>query len=121
MIDFHSCGCIQDIVEDLMSVGVTILNPVQARANDLATIKEKCDGKMALKGGVDSPLLMLGPVNEIRREVKRVISLLTTGGGYIIGPDQSMPFPQEHAETLWVTAESYGKYPLLALDLEKVN
>ncbi|MEM2939331.1 MAG: uroporphyrinogen decarboxylase family protein [Candidatus Bathyarchaeia archaeon] len=113
IIDFYSCGCVQDIVEDLISVGVTILNPVQARANDLAMIKEKCDGRMALKGGIDSHLLILGPVNEIRREVKRGISLLAPGGGYIIGSDQLMPFPQEHAETLWVAAESYGEYPLL--------
>jgi len=112
IIDFHSCGCIQDIVEDLINVGVTILNPVQARANDLALIKEKCQGKMVLKGGVDSHLLMLGPVEKIQEEVKRVLNILASGGGYIIGPDQGMPFPPDHIQTLWAVAERQGRYPL---------
>lgn len=112
IIDFHSCGCIQDIVEDLVGLGVTILNPVQARANDLALIKRKCAGRMALMGAVDSHLLMLGPIEKIRSEVKRVIGILAPGAGYIVGPDQTMPFPKENIEALWVVAEEFGKYPL---------
>ncbi|MEM1507272.1 MAG: uroporphyrinogen decarboxylase family protein [Candidatus Bathyarchaeia archaeon] len=112
IVEFHSCGCIQDIIDDLIGVGITILNPVQARANDLLVVKDKCNGRIALKGGVDSHLLMLGPIDEIRGEVKRVINILAPGGGYIIGPDQSMPFPTDHVEALWATAKSYGKYPL---------
>ncbi|MBS7615031.1 hypothetical protein KEJ18_04795 [Candidatus Bathyarchaeota archaeon] len=114
IIDFHSCGRVQDIVEDLIDVGVTILNPVQARANNLSLLKWKCHGKMALKGGVDSHLLMLGPVTEIEKEVEKVIATLAQGGGYIIGPDQSMPFPQENIEALWRKATSHGKYPIRA-------
>jgi len=111
IVDFHSCGCVQDIVEDLINVGVTILNPGQARANDLPLIKEKCDGKMALKGAVDSHLLMLGPIEKIQDEVERVINILAPGGGYITGPDQGMPFPEENIETLWTSARQYGRYP----------
>jgi uroporphyrinogen decarboxylase len=112
IIDFHSCGCIQDIVEDLIGLGVTILNPVQARANDLMSIKRRCAGRMALKGAIDSHLLMLGPIEKIRAEVKRVIGILAPGGGYVIGPDQAMPFPQENLNALWDVAEKYGRYPL---------
>lgn len=61
---------------------------------------------------MDSHLLMLGPIDDPKKEVKRVISILAPGGGYIIGPDQSMPFPQEHIEALWATAKSCGEYPL---------
>jgi len=112
IIDFHSCGCVQDIVEYLTDVGVTILNPVQARANNLALVKEKCRDKMALKGGIDSHLLMLGPIDSIRNEVKRVVSILAPNGGYIVGPDQGMPFPQDNIAALWRSAELHGKYPL---------
>jgi len=112
MIDFHSCGKVQDVVEDMASVGVTVLNPVQARANNLALMKEKCIGKMALKGAVDSHLLMLGPVEKIREEVKRVMMILAPGAGYIVGPDQSMPFPPDHIQALWTTAEALGRYPI---------
>lgn len=112
IIEFHSCGCIQDVVEDLANLGVTILNPVQARANDLALIKDKCEGKMALKGAVDSHLLMTGTTDEVRGEVKRVMNILAPNGGYVAGPDQGMPYPEDNIEALWMTARSYGVYPL---------
>ncbi len=112
IIDFHSCGQVQDVVEDLIDVGVTILNPVQSRANSLSLLKWKCHDKTALKGGIDSHLLMLGSVTEIEKEVEKVIATLAPGGGYIIGPDQSMPFPQENIETLWRKATLYGRYPI---------
>ena len=112
MIDFHSCGRVQDVVEDLASLGVAILNPVQARANDLALMKKKSLGKIALQGGIDSHLLMLGPVTKIEEEVERVMTILAPGGGYIVGPDQSMPFPPENIEALWRKALTLGKYPI---------
>ncbi|NLI74769.1 MAG: hypothetical protein GX369_08420 [Euryarchaeota archaeon] len=110
MINFHSCGCIQDIVEDLASIGVTILNPIQARANDLAKIKRKTVGEMALMGAIDSHLLMTGNNDTIRAEVKRVIDILAPGGGYIIGLDQGMPYPRDNLISLWKAAEEYGRY-----------
>ena len=112
IIDFHSCGCVQDIVGDIIKMHVTILNPVQERANDLALIKGKCAGKMALQGAIDSQLLMLGPVPKIQAEVKRVMGILGGGGGYIVGPDQSLPFPKENIDSLWVAAEEFGRYPI---------
>ena len=41
IINFHSCGCVQDIVQDIASLGVTILNPIQAKANDPFSNKKK--------------------------------------------------------------------------------
>jgi uroporphyrinogen decarboxylase len=115
LVNFHSCGCIKEIVEDLIDVGVDILNPVQARANDLAEVKRKSMGKLALFGGIDTQqVLMRGTPQEVEAEVKRVISILAPGGGYIIAPDQGMPFPEENIEALWRSAERWGRYPLEA-------
>lgn len=113
LINFHSCGCVQDIVEDLIEVGVDILNPVQARANDLALMKQKAHGRIALMGGIDTQhVLMLGTPDGVEAEVKRVLAILAPGGGCIIGPDQGMPFPRENIEALWRAAERWGRYPL---------
>lgn len=113
LINFHSCGCVQEIIEDLIELGVDILNPVQARANDLVRLKEKAFGKLTLQGGIDTQhVLMLGTPEEVEAEVKRVLSILAPGGGYIIGPDQGMPFPPENIEALWRSAERWGQYPL---------
>ncbi len=114
LINFHSCGCVQHIVSDLIDVGVDVLNPVQARANDLSLIKEQAYGKLGLMGGIDTQhVLMLGTPEEVEAEVRRVLAILGPGGGYIIGPDQGMPFPSENIEALWRAAEQWGRYPLV--------
>jgi uroporphyrinogen decarboxylase len=111
MVNFHSCGCIMDIVDGLIELGVEILNPVQARANDLAELKRRCHGKMALMGGIDTQhVLMRGTPDDVTAEVRRVIDILAPGGGYICGPDQGMPFPDENIAALWRSAEEYNPY-----------
>ena len=113
LINFHSCGRVQDVVEDLIEVGVDILNPVQARANDLAHVKALAHGRLALEGGIDTQhVLMRGTPAEVEDEVRRVLGILAPGGGYIIGPDQGMPFPPENIAALWRAAERWGQYPL---------
>jgi len=113
MIMFHSCGCVQDIIEDFIDLEVTILNPVQARANSLELIKKKADGRLALWGAIDTQqVLTLGTPDEVQKEVKRVISILAPGGGYIVAPDQGMPIPEENMKALWTAAEKYGRYPV---------
>jgi len=111
MINFHSCGCVDAVAGDLAEIGVTILNPIQARANDLARIKSDTLARMALQGGIDTALLVTGKPADIRREVIRVMEVLKPGGGYLCGPDQSMPgIPQENMDALWQTAREVGRY-----------
>jgi len=111
LICFHSCGCVDAIAGDLASIGVTVLNPIQARANDLGKIKRDTRGRMALDGGIDTAVLALGSPADVRAEVVRVMDILKPGGGYICGPDQGVPgIPQENTETLWRTAREVGRY-----------
>jgi len=111
IINFHSCGCVESIVEQLTELRITILNPVQARANDLAGVKKKTFGKTALQGGVDSHLLLTGTADEVGRETARVIEILKPGGGYICAPDQGFPnYPPENIEAMYRTAAAMGRY-----------
>jgi uroporphyrinogen decarboxylase len=111
LICFHSCGCIDAIAADLAGTGVTVLNPIQARANDLDKIKRDTFGRMALDGGIDTAVLALGSPADVRAEVIRVMDILKPGGGYICGPDQSIPgIPQESIRALWETARDAGRY-----------
>ena len=111
LINFHSCGCIDAIAEDLAGIGVTILNPLQARANDLDKVKQKTAGKLALQGAIDTALLAGGTPQEVRDEVASVMEILKPGGGYICGPDQTIPgIPDENMRALWETATDIGRY-----------
>ena len=111
IINFHSCGCIDAIADKLAGIGVTILNPVQAKANNLMDLKTAVNGKMALMGGIDTGMIMSGTPDEVRTEVIRVMEILKPGGGYICGLDQHLPnMPEENLLMLWKTAAEFGRY-----------
>jgi uroporphyrinogen decarboxylase len=111
IVHFHSCGCVDAIAGDLAGIGVHILNPVQARANDLAKIKKETVGRMTLHGAIDTAILARGTPADVRAEVIRVMEILKPGGGYICCPDQSIPgIPEENMRALWDTAAEVGKY-----------
>ncbi|MDH7571301.1 MAG: uroporphyrinogen decarboxylase family protein, partial [Armatimonadota bacterium] len=82
ILDFHSCGCVEAIAGDLAAIGVTILNPIQRRANNLAELKASTVGRTALKGGIDTAVLAQGTPDDVRREVRSVMEVLKPGGGY---------------------------------------
>jgi uroporphyrinogen decarboxylase len=111
LINFHSCGCVDAIAGDLARIGVSVLNPVQARANDLVRLKADTQGATALWGGIDTAVLANGTPAEVRREVARVMDILKPGGGYVCGPDQSIPgVPAANMAALWDAAAALGRY-----------
>ncbi len=111
MVMFHSCGCIDAIASDLAAIGVTVLNPIQARANDLRKVKSDTSGRMALSGGIDTSILARGTPDDVRAEVIRVMEILKPGGGYVCGPDQAIPgIPPGNMAALWDTASEVGRY-----------
>lgn len=112
LIGFHSCGHIEPILETFIDLGVDVLNPVQATANDLNKIIKVTKGRMALEGGVSTGIIMEGPVQRIREEVRKTISILGQDGGYICSPDQWMPFPKVHIEAFNEAVEKFGRYPI---------
>ena len=111
LVLFHSCGCVDAVAEDLASIGVSVLEPVQARANDLHQIKQDTIGRMALSGAIDTSVLALGTPADVRAEAIRVMDILKPGGGYVCAPDQNIPgVPEENMQSLWETAEAAGRY-----------
>jgi uroporphyrinogen decarboxylase len=107
MINFHSCGHIEPLLDTFIELGVDILNPVQATANDLKKVFEKTHGKMALCGAISTGLLMDGTPEMIRRTVRETIELLGSDGGYFCTPDQYMPIPPENLAVLRETVYEF--------------
>ena len=109
---FHSCGNIEAFLEMFIGLGVDVLNPIQATANDLDRVRAITQGRMALQGGVRSGTVMDGPVERIVAEVRDRMWQLGREGGYFCLWDQGLPFPQEHREALERAVADYGRYPL---------
>jgi uroporphyrinogen decarboxylase len=112
LIGFHSCGNVASVVEMFMNLGVNLLNPIQASANDLDRLRQITQGRMALRGGVSSATIMEGPQERIVAEVRQRILQLGNQGGYVCQPDQALPFPAAHLEAFHETVDCYGRYPL---------
>ena len=112
IISFHSCGKIEAFLDMFVDLGVDILNPVQATANDLEIVRTHTAGRIALQGGISTALIMDGPVEAITAEVRRRLWQLGRSGGYFCSPDQGMPFPPAHKEAFQQALETYGAYPI---------
>ena len=112
LVNFHSCGHIEPLLDIFMDLGVNILNPVQASANNLEAVRKVTQGRMALQGGISSTLIVSGPIEDIRKEVRRRILQLGRHGGYFCGPDQGMPWPKAHIQALQEAVAEFGTYPL---------
>lgn len=113
----HSCGSIAPILEDLIEIGVDILNPVQPTASgmDPADVKEVVGDRLVLHGAVDQQnTLPNGTPAEVRREVETRIRQLAPGGGYVlaVSPNIQADVPPENIIALFDAARAIGKYPI---------
>lgn len=84
---YHSCGNIREILEDLIEIGVDILDPLQLKAMNIVP-KELADivgSRLAFHGGLDTQdLLINGSQEEIRTALRTLKKDLGKYGKYII-------------------------------------
>jgi len=87
----HSCGNITRLLPSLVEMGLDVLNPIQPEAMDIAALKRDFGGKLTFWGGVSTQqTLPNGSPSDVRAEARGVRELLSAGGGYILGPAQSI-------------------------------
>jgi uroporphyrinogen decarboxylase len=85
---FHTDGDVFDLVDDLVGIGVDILNPIQTsagRMSNLSELKRRFGANLTFCGAVDTHrILPSGTPEEVRKEVGRVIDVMAPGGGYMV-------------------------------------
>jgi len=75
------------LLEGIAECGVDVLIGVDPMKWDLATTKQKLQGKVCLWGGVNGHLTVeRGAPEGIRLEVQRAMDILAPGGGFILSP-----------------------------------
>jgi uroporphyrinogen-III decarboxylase len=83
----HSCGSVIRLLPDFVEAGVDILNPVQlsAAGMDARDLKRRFGERITFwGGGVDTQrTLPFGTPDEVRREVRERIAILSPGGGFV--------------------------------------
>ncbi len=103
----HSCGSIYRVIEDLISLGVDALHPLQAKAVNMEAERLARDfgGRIAFMGGLDTQqLLGNGTPEEITREVQRLKRVFAPN--IVISPSHECILPNVPIENIVAMARA---------------
>ena len=115
---YHSCGAVEEFIPDLIEIGVDIINPVQVSAAgmDTARLKKTYGNNISFwGGGCDTQsVLNRGTQKEVCAEVRRRISDLAPGGGFVFNPVHNIQpqVPVGNIVAMFETAREFGEYPV---------
>ena len=110
---YHSDGVISDIIEDLIEIGVDILNPVQPECIDPVEVKRLYGDRLSFWGTIGTQTTMpFGTPEEIEGKVKEMIEVVGRGGGLCIAPTHMLEpeVPYENLEAFVGAVRKYGGY-----------
>jgi uroporphyrinogen decarboxylase len=109
----HSCGSITNILDDMIEIGIDILNPVQGTAVGMETdkLKKRFGDRLTFWGAIDTfKVLPFGSVADVQKEVEKRITDLGSSGGYVLGSVHNMQtdVPPENVEAMFQAALAFG-------------
>lgn len=85
----HCCGSTADIMGDIVDIGLDVLESVQPEAGGMNpyALKKKWGDQITFWGGLGSQsTIPFAKPEELRREIRRLRSEMSRGGGYILAP-----------------------------------
>ena len=117
----HCCGSVYQIMDEIIELGVDVLNPVQVAAKDMdsSILGPEFGDRLGFWGGVDTQqVLPNGRVEDVKAEVKRRIRDFAPGGGYVLGAVHNIQYgvPVENIIALFEAGKEYGSYPIAIED-----
>lgn len=112
----HTDGNITSIIDMIVDIGIDGIDPVDPQAGmDIGEVKKRYGHKVCIKGNVNCGYtLSNGSDEEVVREVKKCISKVARGGGYILSSSNSIHsgVNPRNFLTMIETAKKFGKYPI---------
>ncbi len=110
---YHSDGVIDEIIPELIEIGVDILNPVQPECMDPVKIKQLYGDKLSFLGTVGTQTTMpFGTPQDVKDVVKKMIETVGKGGGLTIAPTHMLEpeVPWENIEAFIEAVREYENY-----------
>jgi uroporphyrinogen decarboxylase len=109
----HTCGSVHALIPSLLDAGVDILNPIQpnARSMEPGRLKKDFGDRLTFWGGIDTQhLLPKGSVDDVKREVFKVLDQISPNGGYVLSPAHNIQpdVPPENIAALFEAGKEYG-------------
>jgi uroporphyrinogen decarboxylase len=104
LISYHSCGYIEPFINELIEVGVDILNPVQPECMDFKEIHDKYGDRISFNGTIGTQRLMpFGTPEQVKDEVKKNLEIAGKKGGLFCCPTHML-----EPEVPWENIEAYA-------------
>ena len=102
---YHSDGLYEPFMDDLIEIGIDVLNPIQPECMDPAELKDKYGDRAAFWGTVGTQTTMpFGSVEDVREVVRERIRTVGRGGGLVIAPTHVLE-PEVPVENLLALAD----------------
>lgn len=84
---FHSDGKLTNLVDDMIEIGITVLNPIQPECMDPMEVKRRWGDRITLHGCISiQRTLPFGSADDVRREVEELIRECGASGGLVLMP-----------------------------------
>ncbi len=99
----HSCGDLQDVMGDLVDIGLDVYNTVQPEIYDLKKLKHEYGQDLTFYGGISTQqFLPYASAQECSRIAEETLRAMGKNGGYIFSPTHAVTpdIPVENVEAL---------------------
>lgn len=112
-VQMHCCGGVYELIPLMIEAGLDALHALQPDCNgmDLSRLKREFGHKLVLNGGLDSKNILIdGSVEYVKEQTRKVLDIMTPGGGYIAGASHDTILeetPVENVLAMFDTVLSY--------------
>ena len=90
---YHSCGSVDAVIDDLVEIGLDILDPIQVTAGGMQpeSLRDRFADRISFHGAIDEvELLPHATAKEVYDETTRMISVLGANYGFIVSPSHQV-------------------------------
>ena len=111
---FHTDGVLWELMEDLISLGIDALHPIDPTCMDIEEVKERVGDRLAIIGNISNEILEVGTPEEVAELTRQRLRALAPGGGYCLGSGNSVPDWAQigNYRTMIETGLRCGRYPI---------
>ena len=109
---YHSDGNIEEIIPELIEIGVTILNPIQPECLDPFAVHRRFGSDITLDGTIGTQTTMpFGSPDDVRSAVTAIIEAVGPAGGLILSPTHVLEpeVPLENIYTFFDTVKQLSR------------
>ena len=107
----HSCGCIQDIIPDMIEIGLDALHPIQPETMDVYKIAENYQKDIAIWGTVSAQKTMpCGTPEDVDNEIRERMERIGKKGSFLLSPANTLgsEVPMENVQAFADAARKYS-------------